>query len=235
MEARLLLLAIIVADGEVRSGSAVSRVLAEAAAQPTLVVAADGGAIKAERLKLVPDVVVGDGDSLPANRAEQLRASGVEVIVHPIAKNESDTELAIREAVSRGATSLIVLGAFGGNRVEHSIANLMLLALPEAQGLDVSLVDGASTVRLIGGAAHTLELHGAPGDYVSLLPLSECVEGVTTDGLRFPLDAETLYQGPARGLSNELIGADGSVTTRSGRLAVIHTARADVEQDSADA
>ena len=228
MEARFLLQAIIVADGEIRHGAALDPVLGAFAAEPSLVVAADGGALKAEQLGLRPDVVVGDGDSLPSEKSAELRASGVEVIVHPVAKDQSDTELAIREALTRGATSLVVLGAFGGDRIEHTVANLLLLALPELRGIEAALVDGASTVRVIGlGGPASIEMRGAPRDFLSLLPLSECVEGVTTHGLRFPLAGETLMQGPARGLSNELVGSSASVSTRSGRLAVIHTVRVD--------
>jgi thiamine pyrophosphokinase len=218
--------AIIVADGEMRPGVALSRAL-RAADGATLIVAADGGALKARHVGLQPHVVVGDGDSLSAASAAQLRDGGVEVLVHSVAKDESDTQLAVLEAVSRGATSIAVLGAFGGDRVEHTVANLFLLTLPELSDIDASLVDGASTVRVMGttGAA-TTEVHGAARDYVSLLPLTERVEGVTTHGLRFALDGETLFQGPARGLSNELTASRGSVTTRSGRLAVIHTMRA---------
>jgi thiamine pyrophosphokinase len=233
MEARFLLHAIIVAAGEVRQGAAVSRALD--ATGSTLVVAADGGALTAETLGLRPGVVVGDGDSLPAHSQAQLRDAGVEVIIHSAAKDESDTELAVGEALVRGATSLVVLGAFGGDRVEHSVANLLLLALPALQGVDATLVDGGSTVRLIGTAgADSLEIHGAARDYVSLLPLSERVEGVTTDGLLFPLSDDTLLQGPARGLSNELLGTVASVRTRSGRLAVIHTVRADVQPEAGE-
>jgi thiamine pyrophosphokinase len=232
MEARFLLQAIIVADGEVRPGAALSRAL-DAARAAALIVAADGGAIKAEQLGLRPHVVVGDGDSLSVERATQLREAGVEVIVHSVAKDESDTELAVREAVARGATSIVILGAFGGERVEHSVANLLLLALAELQGIDAALVDGASTVRMMGVVgASSMEVRGSPADFVSLLPLSERVDGVTTDGLRFPLADETLVQGPARGLSNELIGIRCEVSTRSGRLAVIHTARADLDQEA---
>ena len=226
MEARFFLHVIIVADGETRPGVALSRALQREAA---LVVAADGGALKAEWLGLSPQLIVGDGDSLPQTRADALRRAGADVLVHPVAKEESDTELAVREAVARGATSITVLGAFGGARLEHTVANLLLLTLPALAHVDAELVDGASTVRVIGVAGPAaLEISGAATDFVSLLPLSECVEGVTTHGLRYPLSGATLAQGPARGLSNELVGSTASVTTRSGRLAVIHTVRSDL-------
>jgi thiamine pyrophosphokinase len=214
---------LIVADGDTPPRAAVERWLPSG---PDLVIAADGGALKATALGYTPDVVVGDADSLNAADAEKLRAGGAEVVIHPAAKNESDTELALREAITRGAKSVLVIGAFGGARLEHTIANLMLLCLPEARGLEVTLMDAASTVRLLepdttpGG---TIRIDGVPGDFVSLLPLSGTAEGVTTAGLDFPLVDEPLHQGPARGLSNVLSGTYGTVTVRSGRLLVIHT------------
>jgi thiamine pyrophosphokinase len=221
---------IIVADGDIRPGTVVERVLAAVRDAPEqdawLVVAADGGALKAIALGLRPDVVVGDGDSLPTDRATELRAAGIEVIVHPTEKDESDTELAVTEALARGATSIVVIGAFGGQRIEHTMANLLLLCLPALASVDARLVDGPSEAWVIGhnGASATL-IEGSVGDYVSLLPLSDVVDGVTTRDLRYPLTDATLTQGPARGLSNELAALTGFVTTTSGRLAVIHTMR----------
>lgn len=226
--------AIIVADGDVRRGTAVSRALNLPPASPSaLVVAADGGALKAANLGLQPSIVVGDGDSLAAERAEELRSEGVEVIVHPAQKDESDTELAVREAIDRGAETIIIVGAFGGDRLEHGLANLLLLTLPELADRDVALVDGASTVRVIGGTGPgSLTISGDVGDHVSLLALSERVDGVTTAGLRYPLTDETLLQGPTRGLSNELSTERAEVVTRKGRLAVIHSQRINHTQPS---
>ena len=212
--------ALIVADGDIPDRADVDRLMAPGGAD--LVVAADGGALKAQALGFVPDVVVGDSDSLPAAAADELRAAGVPVIVHPSAKDESDTELAVREALARGATTLTVIGAFGGARLEHTIANLLVLAMPELAGRDARLADGASVVRLLEPGA-VLAIHGRRGDFVSLLPLAPRVEGVTTDGLEFALRDEALTQGPARGLSNVMTSDSATVSVRAGRLLVVHT------------
>ena len=229
--------ALIVADGDIPARSVIEHLDrddgsggSEAATPSWLVVAADGGALKAEMLGLRPDAVVGDADSLSPEDVERLRSEGIEVIVHPQAKDRSDTELAVREALQRGATRVVVVGATGGIRLDHTMANLLLLALPDLAHVDISLVDGASTLRVIGakGEGH-LALDGSAGDYVSLLPLSDHVDGVTTQGLRYPLSDDTLWLGQTRGLSNELEGTHASVTTRSGRLAVVHTRLSEVE------
>jgi thiamine pyrophosphokinase len=212
--------ALIVADGDVPSRVALDRLLGSG--QPDLVVAADGGALKAVALGFRPSVVVGDSDSLAQSAADDLRASGVEVIVHPTAKDQSDTELAVAEAVRRGATSLLIVGAFGGSRLEHTIANLLLLAMPELLDREAVLADDASDIRLVDDRA-SLTIEGQPGDFVSLFPLAPVVEGVTTAGLAYPLHDEALTQGPARGLSNVMNQASATISARNGRLLVVHT------------
>lgn len=214
--------ALIVADGDVPSRAVIDRLIDPAAQRDLIVVAADGGALKAVALGLRPQVVVGDADSLSAADTARLRSDGVEVLVFSPTKDESDTELAVREALRRGAQRLVIVGAFGGRRFEHALANVLLLTLPELRGRDACLADGASVVRVLFGGER-LEITGEPGDFLSLLPLTEEAAGVTTDGLAYPLGGATLSQGPARGLSNELSGDRASVSLDAGRLAVIHT------------
>jgi len=216
--------ALIVADGDLPSRAALDRLLEPAGQR--LVVAADGGALKAEQAGLRPHVVVGDADSLSPAEIERLRAADVEVVVHSPAKDHSDTELAVREAISRGASSVLIVGAFGGRRIEHTLANVLLLATPDLAAHNIRLADEASVLRVLTGPAR-LEVEGEAGDYVSLLPLTELVSGVATDGLAYPLVDAQLFQGPTRGLSNELIGTTASVSVATGRLAVVHTRRSE--------
>jgi thiamine pyrophosphokinase len=123
------------------------------------------------------------------------------------------------------------MGALGIVRPEHAIANLLLLADPRLDGADVAIVARGSRIWRIGTADGPGEaaIGGASGDFVSLFPMAGGVDGVTTDGLRFPLRDEALPPGPSRGLSNELLGASAIVRTRRGRLLVVHTARAQAD------
>ena len=221
-----MFVALIVADGDVPARPAVERLLGDA---PRLVIAADGGALKAEAIGYPASIVVGDADSLAPEDVARLRASGAEVVVHPAAKDESDTELALNEALSRGATRIVIIGAFGGKRLEHTLANILLLASERLKGRDICQADGASTLRVMHDN-ESLEIRGAASDYVSLLPLTPHVSGVTTLGLRYALTKETLEQGPARGLSNELTTEGATIQIDQGRLAVIHTRRAEVSE-----
>jgi thiamine pyrophosphokinase len=214
-----------VADGEARiSDQLRADALAADADGPPLIIAADGGAQRAAALGLEARLIVGDLDSLTPAQLDHQRAAGAEIESHPAAKDETDTELALRLAVVRGADRIVLLGGLGGVRFDHALANLLVLTLPELAGRDVSLVDGNSIIRVIGGdGAAEVELVGRPGDVVSLAPLSELVEGITTSGLAYPLQQEDLRHGPTRGISNEMTGSNCRVSLRRGRLAVIHT------------
>jgi thiamine pyrophosphokinase len=171
--------------------------------------------------------VVGDADSLAPDQAERLRNAGAEVVIHAAAKDESDTELALDEALARGATRVVIIGAFGGKRLEHTLANILLIASERMAGRDICLADGASTLRVMHDQ-DSLDIHGSAGDFVSLLPLTRRVSGVTTAGLRYGLTGEVLEQGPARGLSNQLLNGAATIHIDQGRLAVIHTRRTEV-------
>jgi len=188
-----------------------------------LVVAADGGARLGEQLGLRIDHWVGDGDSLDAASIERLRQTGIPVDLVSPAKDESDLELAVSGAVALGATDLTILGALGGPRLDHTLANVALLAHPELAGRTARLLDAGTRVSLLTGPM-SASLEGRPGDLVSLLPLSGDVLGITTDGLEYALRDEPLAIGPARGLSNIRLGSTASVTIRSGRLLVVEVA-----------
>ena len=192
-----------------------------------LLIGADGGARKAEALGWLPALVIGDADSLAVADIERYRAMGIEIELHPAEKDESDLELCIAAALARGAGEVRICGALAGARVEHAAANLLLMGHPMLDGRNVALGHRGAWIRRIGTAqgAGSVELRGAPTDYVSLLPLDPTVLGVTTDGLRYPLRGEPLSLGPTRGLSNELIADRARVTCERGRLLVIQTPR----------
>ena len=186
------------------------------------VVAADGGARHAAGLGVRIDLWVGDGDSLPAAALEELRAAGIPVDLVSADKDETDTELALRAAVDAGATDVVILGAFGGPRLDHALANVSLLAHPSLAGRRAQLLDRGSRVRLLRGPA-TLALDGRAGDLVSLIPFGAAAGGVTTDGLRYPLRRETLFLGTARGVSNVRVGEHATVTVEDGAVLVAET------------
>jgi thiamine pyrophosphokinase len=217
--------ALVVADGDV--DATLLAALARPAGRPPRLIAADGGAAHVLAAGLVPDVVVGDFDSLAATDRARLEELGVELRVAARDKDESDMELCLLAALDIGAVSITLLGALGVVRPEHSLANLLLLADPRLDGRQVVIAGRGSRIWRIGTAdgPGSASISGQPGDFVSLFPLDSEVSGVSSDGLRFVLTDEALPLGPSRGLSNELLGDTASVTSRRGRLLLVHTER----------
>ncbi len=187
------------------------------------VIAADLGAQHAVRWGWHVDLLVGDLDSLPPDMARDLEAAGVEVLRVPAAKDQTDTELAVTRALEMGAEQLVICGVTGG-RTDHLLANVLLLAHRALADVDAFLVDGGETLRLLraDGELVRLAIEGAAGDLLSLLPLGADVAGVSTGGLRYPLNDETLHLGEARGISNVLTRSRAHVSLRRGCLLVIH-------------
>ncbi len=193
-----------------------------------LVIAADGGANWCVAWGWLPDLVVGDMDSVDAPVAEQLRSAGVPFVQHPVEKDETDLELALRAAIDRGADEIIVAAALGG-RIDHTLGNLALLALPLLANVQVRMVDGGQSIALV---RQQLTVAGAAGDTLSLIPFGGDARDVSVVGVRWPLDDADLPVGPSLGISNRLIGPLAEVTVRAGALLVVHV-RAGSESSSA--
>jgi thiamine pyrophosphokinase len=187
-----------------------------------LVIAADGGAMWLDAIGRRPDVLVGDLDSTDPVLVDRLADAGVRIERHPVDKDASDTELAITAAIDAGGDEIVLLGAAGGARLDHELANLLLLTDASLRGHDLRVVRGPTLVRAVHGG-HQLALAGDVGDLVSLLPLGGDAVGVTTHGLRWPLDDATLVMGRSRGLSNEITTLPASVVLMRGTLFVIET------------
>lgn len=208
---------ILFAGGTVQEGSAVEQALASG----KLIIAADSGAQTALRYGYVPAFVVGDLDSLPQATLKELEEAGCQVVAAQEEKDETDTELAIELALRQGATRITLLGALGGDRFEHTFANLLLLSAYE--GTPLEIVDGHSRGWLLRGPG-TASIEGQPGDLLSLFPLMASAEGVSTENLYYPLRAETLRFGRPRGISNVFLTQHANVSLSKGLLLVVHTA-----------
>jgi thiamine pyrophosphokinase len=182
-----------------------------------LVFAADSGLDHAHALGIAVDVVVGDLDSVDPATLDAAVAAGAVVERHPAAKDATDLELALLAARDRGAREIVVVGGYGG-RLDHFLANVLLLANPELADVRVRARTGAAEITVVRDRA---ELSGAPGALCSLLPVGGAADGVRTQGLRFPLDRETLFPGSTRGVSNEFVTSTATVTLERGVLLAV--------------
>jgi len=192
-----------------------------------LIVAADGAAGWLVAHGRPPGLLVGDMDSVDPAILARLTAGGCRLVRHPAHKDETDTELALHEAVALGARRITILGALGG-RIDHAVANITLLLMPELEGIETVIFDGRSRLFLIRQAA---AIEGHTDDVLSLIPLGGDVEGIVTEGLEYPLRDETLALGLARGVSNVLVQDTARVSLRRGVLLAVHTPQRYLEEN----
>jgi thiamine pyrophosphokinase len=220
------MLAIIVASGQTGEETKWRRWAQNA----DLIIGADGGAARALAWGLRPHLVIGDMDSLPEEDHDKLTTLGCRFVEHPRAKDETDLELALTHAAEAGAREIVILGALGG-RLDHTLANVLLLTLPQLTGLSVRIVNGDEEALMIRGG-ETVTLEGQQGDLISLLPLGGDAFGVTTTGLTWPLQEDVLRFGFSRGVSNVMEETVARVKLERGYLMVIHAIGEETKESS---
>lgn len=181
----------------------------------TRVIAADGGMRHAAALGLTPELWVGDFDSAPDTLLDQWQ--GIQRQPYPRAKNATDGEIAVDTALARGATSLVIAGALGGERTDHAVMHLLLALSLTERGIPTLLTTGEEEAQaLLGG---TLQIDLPKGALFSILPFS-ALYGLTIDGARYPLDHAEIDAGSSRTVSNVAEGPV-TITLQSGRAMVI--------------
>ncbi len=181
-----------------------------------LIIAANGGALHCSKLGIIPNVIIGDFDSLSAFTLNDLEDAGGTLIRHAERKDETDLELAIMYASQQGAEEIRIVAGLG-QRWDQTIANITLLAHPDLKGIDASFMDGNQEIFLIH-AGETREINGKTGDTLSLIPFKGDASGITTSGLEYPLNNGVLKFASSMGVSNVLIEEQASIELATGLL-----------------
>ena len=179
-----------------------------------LVIAADGGALHLSRMGVRPDLFVGDFDSIDS------AGDAPVVLRHPVEKDDTDTALAVRAGEARGYREFFLYGALGGERFDHSVANLQLLLSCAKRGLSVTIVSGKQRTRVLR-AGETLTFSAAARGFISVFAFGCEAQGVTLSGLKYPLRDATLSPDCPLGVSNEFIGEACEIRAKRGHLLVI--------------
>jgi thiamine pyrophosphokinase len=207
--------AAIILNGSPESSDLLRRV----AGRADFTVAADGGARYALEAGVLPDLVVGDMDSLGEGLALEVERRGASLERHPVRKDKMDGQLAVLAARERGATVADLLCA-GGGRLGALFAVPHVLLAAERVGLRSTVV--ADRVRMFVIEAGCRKVEGEPQDSVSIFPLSGPATGVTLEGMEYPLDDASLEPGDTLGFHNELIGSEATVSVGKGAVLVVH-------------
>jgi thiamine pyrophosphokinase len=191
------------------------------AGRADLVVAADGGARHALEADVVPDIVVGDMDSLGEEFALEAERRGASLERHPARKDKMDGHLAVLAARRLGASAADLLCVTGG-RISALFAVPHVLLAAERVGLRSTVVAGWGQAFVVEDGSRAVE--GVPQDGLSIFPLSGPASGVSLEGFAYPLHEARLEPGDTLGFHNELTGREARVSVRSGTLLVIHEA-----------
>ncbi|MGN1317505.1 MAG: thiamine diphosphokinase [Lachnospirales bacterium] len=181
------------------------------------VIACDGGLNHCRKMMIVPDIVVGDFDSVKERDKIFFEELGVERIVYPRKKDLTDMEIGINLALEKGSDEIYILGGLGC-RFDHSLANLHILVNPITRGVKACLVDEHNIITLV---KDSIDIKGSVGQTVSLIPLTTEVTGVTTKNLEYSLFNKTMRMGSSLGVSNVMTDDTASVSVKEGYLIVI--------------
>lgn len=192
----------------VASGTAPGdKLLRRRAKEADLLIAVDNGLAAFDRCGIVPDLIVGDMDSVPRGMLAAYEAKA-EVVTAPAEKNETDAALAIDEAVKRGVEKIVLLGATGG-RIDHLLSNLMLLKYAYNKDAALSIEDDGHEIFMCKGET---EIYGKKGQTVSIIPVNKSAV-VNAKGLYYPLENLLLTNEKPRGVSNIFLGEKASVSS----------------------
>lgn len=191
-------------------------------------VCADSGANHTFVLGLIPDIIVGDEDSISPEAKAYYLKKGVEFMRHPREKNFSDGEAALETALARGATDLEVYGAFG-NRADHTLANLFMCAVYAPRFASLVLRGDGFWARFLTGPQN-LEIEGEPGDLVSILPLSPHIMGLSLSGFQYNLEKAAIPLGSTLTLSNVLQRDKGRISLEKGQIIIFVYAAAGAKE-----
>ncbi|MDQ0418637.1 thiamine pyrophosphokinase [Croceifilum oryzae] len=186
-------------------------------------ITADAGVEHLLDLGIHPHLAVGDFDTTRQDYLTKLQDLKISYLTLPSEKDLTDTHFALEEAIKLQPSEILLLGALGGSRFDHALANLYLLEWLATTSIPCTLVSGKNQIRYLTGPT-TVYVTKGDAQYISLLPCSSQVTGVTLKGFRYPLNDATLTRGGSLGVSNEIAQESGAITIRLGKCFCIQSA-----------
>lgn len=206
---------VVFAGGDTTAGRLRSEIPRDA-----FVIAADSGLDHARAMGRPVDLVVGDLDSVSATGLAAARNAGAEIREFPTGKDQTDLELALEAAAERSPDRLVLVGGHGG-RVDHFLANAMLLASPSYEGIEIDALFGEARVHVVHGGRPPRSIGARAGELCSVIAVHGTAEGVTVTGTQWELTNAQLSPGSSRGVSNVARGDVVEVEVSVGTVLVL--------------
>ncbi len=203
---------IIIANGDLKNLDFLKGLIKE----DNYIVCADGAAKFLVALEIEPNLLVGDLDSILEDDLTWMKEKGVEIRKFPTKKDFTDSELAVEYAMELKPNSITIIGGIG-SRWDHSIGNIMLLNKMLNRGIVGKLMDENNELTITDGY---LQMEGSIGDFLSIIPLTNKVKGVTLKGLAYPLTNHNFERGNTLGISNQFTETNATILVEDGVLLV---------------
>ena len=186
------------------------------------IIAGDRGLEALYQLKIIPNHVVGDFDSVSPEILEFYKRQP-QIIFHTFnsEKDNTDTDIALKLAIQMKSSKITILGALG-KRMDHALANIHILKDALEANISCQIIDKHNRIYLINKQVE-LEKDKVYGKYISLVPLTSTVEGLTLTGFKYPLNKYNLPIGTSLGISNEMIEDIAHIEMEKGILIVVES------------
>lgn len=205
----------IIASGDFDCTDNIKKVIAES----ELILCADGGARHLKTIKILPDILIGDFDSISKDDLSFFQKKDVEQINYPTRKDKTDSALCLQYALEHGAKDITFLGVTG-SRMDHTLSNIFMLKGLAENKITARIINQNNEIHII---TDTIELSGKPGQYISLIPVSEKVTGINLEGLEYTMEDGEIKFGSSLGVSNCLKKTKAKISIKTGFLIVIKT------------
>lgn len=190
--------------------------ITEKPSRDDLIIAADAGWLNAQRCGVTPQVLLGDFDSL----GEPDVPADTELIRLPAEKDDTDTQLAVRLALERGANEIVIIGGLDG-RLDHTLSSLAILEYLDLRHVHAVFTSGKNRARFLRNNSTLIARSGFR--YLSLIAADPKVKGVTLEGCKYPLKRATLTRLDQYAISNELTGNCALIDIRRGGVWIIES------------
>ncbi|WP_455796647.1 thiamine diphosphokinase [Clostridium butyricum] len=183
-----------------------------------LIIGADKGSEYLYDYEIMTNIILGDFDSISEEKLKKIEEKQVEIIKFPPEKDYTDTEIAIMEAMKRGADTIYLFGGLG-TRADHSLGNIGLLLTTKNKGARLLIVDDHNKMYL---ADKNMSLNGSQGEIISFHALSDVVKGFEIRGAKYNLNSYDMHLLDPRAVCNEFIDTPINIKYASGELLIIH-------------
>lgn len=206
---------LIISSGQIKD----YKLLKEIVEESTYIVCADGGVNHLLKINKLPDVVLGDLDSIGDRELEILKSNNIEINKFPSMKNETDTELCIDFLIKKGFKNINLMGVTG-SRMDHTLANIYLLKKIYGFGIKGSIIDENNRIYY---TEDTISLKYRKNYFLSIIPLSESGIEVSLEGFLYKLKNDKLKFTSTKGISNKIVEKYGNVKIHKGAALILES------------